>query len=40
MMANERDSGIEVVHGCSPVGDNSTLNVFSWKPLTAKLQDN
>ena len=40
MTANERDSGVDVAHGCFPEGDDSFLNVFFWEPLPAKLQDN
>ena len=38
--ANERDSGVEVVHGCLTEGGNSILRVFSWELLKLKLQDN
>ena len=31
--ANERDSGIKVVHGCLTEGGNSILGVFSWELL-------
>ena len=37
---NERDSRVAFVHGCLPEGGDSTLSVFSWEPLRAKLQDN
>ena len=40
MTANERDSGIDVVHECFPEGDDSMISVVSWDPLPAKLQDN
>ena len=33
MTANERDSGIAVVHGCFPEGGDSILSAFSWEPL-------
>ena len=39
-MANERDSGVAVVHGCFSEGGDSILSVFSWEPLRPKLQDN
>ena len=39
-MANERDSGVAVVHGCFPGSGDSILSAFSWEPLPAKLQDN
>ena len=35
--ANERDSGVAVVHGCFPEGGDSILSVFSSGPLQAKL---
>ena len=38
--ANERDSGVEVVHGCFPEGSDSILRVFSSESLRAKLLDN
>ena len=38
--ANERDSGVNVVHGCFPEGGDSVLSVFSSEPLRAKLEDN
>ena len=37
---NERDSEVEVVHGCLTEGGNSILRVFSWKLLKLKLQEN
>ena len=37
---NERDLGVEVVHGCLTEGGNSILRVFSWELLKLKLQDN
>ena len=37
VMANERDSGVEVVHGCFPEGGDSILSIFSLEPLQAKL---
>ena len=40
MTANERDSGVAVVHGCFSEGGDSILSAFSWEPLQAKLQDN
>ena len=40
MTTNKRDSGVAVVHGCFPEGDDSILSAFSWEPLTLKLQDN
>ena len=40
MTANERDSRVAVVHGCSSARGDSILNAFSWEPLPAKLQDN
>ena len=40
MTANERDSGVAVVHGCFPEGGDSILSAFFWEPLPAKLQDN
>ena len=39
MTANERDSGVAVVHGCFSEGGDSILSAFSWEPLQAKLQD-
>ena len=39
-MANERDSRVAVVHGCSTEGGDSILSAFTWEPLPAKLQDN
>ena len=40
MTANERDSGVDVVHGCFREGGDSILSVISWEPLPSKLQDN
>ena len=40
MTANERDSGVAVVHGCFSKGGDSISSAFSWEPLRAKLQDN
>ena len=40
MTATERVSRADVVHGCFSEGGDSILNVFSWEPLPAKLQDN
>ena len=37
--ANERDLGVEVVHGCLAEGGDSILRVFSWELLKMKLQD-
>ena len=31
--ANERDLGVNVVHGEFPEGSDSILSVFSWEPL-------
>ena len=31
MTANERDSGVEVVHGCFPKGGDSIQSVFTSK---------
>ena len=28
--ANERDLGVDVVHGCFPEGGDAILRVFSW----------
>ena len=39
-MANERDSGVEVVRGCLTEGGDSILRVFSWELLKLKLQGN
>ena len=39
-MANERDSRVEVVHGCLTEGGNSIPRVFSWELLKMKLQGN
>ena len=40
-MANHwQISRVAVVHGCFSEGDDSTLSVFSWEALLAKLQDN
>ena len=39
MTANERGSGVDVVHECFPERGDSILSVFSWEPLRAKLQD-
>ena len=39
-MANQQDSGVNVVNRCSPEGGNSILSVFSWESLRVKLQDN
>ena len=36
---DERDSGVEVVHGCLTEGGHSILRVFSWELLKPKLQD-
>ena len=38
--ANERDSGVEVVHECLTEEGNSILGVFSWELVKLKLQDN
>ena len=38
--ANERVSRTDVVHRCFSEEGDSILNVFSWEPLPAKLQDN
>ena len=38
-MENERDLGVEVVHGCLAEGDGSILRAFSWELLKLKLQD-
>ena len=38
--ANERGSGVAVVHGCFSKAGDSILSVFSWESLRAKLQDN
>ena len=35
--ANERDSGVEVVHGCLTEGGDSILRVFSWELEKLKL---
>ena len=40
MTANEGDSTVALVHGCSPEGGDSILSTFFWEPLQAKLQDN
>ena len=40
MTANERGSGVDVVHECFPEIGGSILSVFSWEPLQTKLQDN
>ena len=40
MTANERDLGVDVVHGCFSERGDSILSAFSWEPLPAKLQDN
>ena len=34
-MANERDLGVGVVHGCFLQGDDSIVSIFSWEPLRA-----
>ena len=36
-MAYERDSGVDVVHGCFPDKDDFILSIFSREPLRAKL---
>ena len=38
--ANERNSGVEVVHGCLTEGGDSIVRVFSWELEKLKLQDN
>ena len=40
MTANERDSIVDVVHGCFSEGGESILSAFSWESLRTKLQDN
>ena len=35
-MANERDSRVAVVHGCSTEGGDSILSAFTWEPLPAQ----
>ena len=40
MTANERDSGVDVAHGCFHERRNYILIDFSWEHLRAKLQDN
>ena len=37
VMANERDSGVEVVHRCFPERGDSILSFFSLEPLRVKL---
>ena len=37
LTANERHSGVDVVHGCFMEGGDSILSVFSSEPLRAKL---
>ena len=40
MTVNELESRVAVVHGYFSERGDSILNVFSWEPLRAKLQDN
>ena len=40
MTANERGSGVDVVHEYFPERGDSIVSVISWEPLQAKLQDN
>ena len=34
--ANERDSRVAVVHGCSSATGDSILSTFSWEPLVVR----
>ena len=40
MTENERDLGVDVVHGYFSEGGDSILSAFSCEPLPVKLQDN
>ena len=39
MNTKERLFGVDVVQGCFPGVGDSTLSIFSWKPLRVNLQD-